>query len=80
LKFHCSCATFLVPDPDDDIAEGQTVLVIGNPEGLQGTVCNALVAANSRRSKSNSIYSSDFTWLKIWLFSELMAGHLLGVI
>jgi S1-C subfamily serine protease len=45
LKFHCSCATFLLPDPDDDIAEGQTVLVIGNPEGLQGTVSNALVAA-----------------------------------
>jgi S1-C subfamily serine protease len=45
VKFDCSGIAYLEPDLYDDVAEGQTVLVIGNPEGLQGTVSNGLVAA-----------------------------------
>jgi hypothetical protein len=45
LKFDCTDVAFLQPELHDDVAEGQTVLVIGNPEGLQGTVSNGLVAA-----------------------------------
>jgi Trypsin-like peptidase domain len=45
VKFDCSGVAYLEPDLHDDVAEGQTVLVIGNPEGLQGTVSNGLVAA-----------------------------------
>jgi len=46
----CDCPTgyrftYLSPDPYDDVAEGETVLVIGNPEGFTGTVSNGLVAA-----------------------------------
>jgi hypothetical protein len=45
LKFDCTDVVSLQPELHDDVAEGQTVLVIGNPEGLQGTVSNGLVAA-----------------------------------
>jgi Trypsin-like peptidase domain len=45
LKFDCTDVASLQPELHNDVAEGQTVLVIGNPEGLQGTVSNGLVAA-----------------------------------
>jgi len=45
VKLNCGRVAYLEPDLYDDVAEGQAVLVIGNPEGLQGTVSNGLVAA-----------------------------------
>jgi S1-C subfamily serine protease len=45
LKLDCHDVAYLQPETDDNVAEGQSVLVIGNPEGLQGTVSNGLVAA-----------------------------------
>jgi serine protease Do len=45
LKCDCTGVAYLQLELRDDAAEGQSVLVIGNPEGLQGTVSNGLVAA-----------------------------------
>jgi hypothetical protein len=45
LKFDCTDVVSLQPELHDDVEEGQEILVIGNPEGLQGTVSNGLVAA-----------------------------------
>jgi S1-C subfamily serine protease len=45
LKCDCTDMTYLQPDPDDDVAEGQTILVIGNPKGFTGTVSNGIVSA-----------------------------------
>jgi S1-C subfamily serine protease len=45
LRCDCNHVAYLEPDYNDDVMEGQIVLVIGNPEGLTGTVSNGLVAA-----------------------------------
>jgi S1-C subfamily serine protease len=45
LKVDCNDVPYLQPETAENVAEGQAVLVIGNPEGLQGTVSNGLVAA-----------------------------------
>jgi hypothetical protein len=44
LKFDCSNVKYLLP-VEDGVAEGQTILVIGSPERLVGTVSNGIVAA-----------------------------------
>jgi S1-C subfamily serine protease len=45
LKCDCNHVAYLEVDSDANVMEGQIVLVIGNPEGLTGTVSNGLVAA-----------------------------------
>jgi len=45
LKFNANDVPYLQLDSNTKIEEGQRVLVIGSPEGLQGTVSDGLVAA-----------------------------------
>jgi serine protease Do len=45
LKFAAHDAHWLKLGRSDTAAEGQRVLVIGNPNGLQGTVSDGLIAA-----------------------------------
>jgi len=45
LKFNANDVSCLQLDSNVQVEEGQRVLVIGNPEGLQGTVSDGLVAA-----------------------------------
>jgi tetratricopeptide (TPR) repeat protein len=45
LKFQATDVDFLKLGNSTDAAEGETVLVIGNPEGLQGTVSNGIISA-----------------------------------
>jgi hypothetical protein len=45
LKFDANDVSYLQLDSNVQVEEGQRVLVIGNPEGLQGTVSDGLVAA-----------------------------------
>lgn len=42
LKFQASDVDFLTVGTSTNAVEGETVLVIGNPEGLQGTVSNEI--------------------------------------
>jgi serine protease Do len=48
LKCDCTNVTFLEVDPADDLAEGENVLVIGNPQGYTGTVSSGIVSALRR--------------------------------
>jgi V8-like Glu-specific endopeptidase len=45
LKFNANDVPYLLLDSNAQVEEGQRVLVIGSPEGLQGTVSDGLVAA-----------------------------------
>jgi S1-C subfamily serine protease len=45
LKFNANDVPYLPLDSNAQVEEGQRVLVIGSPEGLQGTVSDGLVAA-----------------------------------
>jgi hypothetical protein len=45
LKFNASDVSYLQLDSAVQVEEGQRVLVIGSPEGLEGTVSDGLVAA-----------------------------------
>jgi hypothetical protein len=45
LKFNANDVPYLLLDSHAQVEEGQRVLVIGSPEGLQGTVSDGLVAA-----------------------------------
>jgi Trypsin-like peptidase domain len=45
LKFNAIDVSYLLLDSNVQMEEGQRVLVIGSPEGLQGTVSDGLVAA-----------------------------------
>jgi Flp pilus assembly protein TadD len=45
LKFQATDVDFLKLGSSASAVEGQTVLVIGNPEGLQGTVSNGIISA-----------------------------------
>jgi tetratricopeptide (TPR) repeat protein len=45
LKFQATEADFLKLGNSTNAVEGETVLVIGNPEGLQGTVSNGIISA-----------------------------------
>jgi hypothetical protein len=45
LKFNANDVPYLLLDSHAQMEEGQRVLVIGSPEGLQGTVSDGLVAA-----------------------------------
>jgi S1-C subfamily serine protease len=45
LKVNCINAPYLEIDPDDDLMEGQTILTIGCPKGLTGTVSNGLISS-----------------------------------
>jgi S1-C subfamily serine protease len=45
VKFDCQDVAYLDPDATGDLEEGQTVLVIGSPEGLAGTISTGIVAA-----------------------------------
>jgi hypothetical protein len=45
LQFDATDVSYLQLDSKVQVEEGQRVLVIGNPEGLQGTVSDGLVAA-----------------------------------
>jgi S1-C subfamily serine protease len=45
LKFKATDVSYLLLDSNAQVEEGQRVLVIGTPEGLQGTVSDGLVAA-----------------------------------
>jgi serine protease Do len=44
LKFSADGASFLKLGKSTDAVEGQRVLVIGSPEGLQGTVSDGIIA------------------------------------
>ena len=45
LKFQATDVDFLKLGNSTNAVEGETVLVIGNPEGLQGTVSNGIISA-----------------------------------
>jgi Trypsin-like peptidase domain len=45
LKFQAADVDFLKIGTSTNAVEGETVLVIGNPEGLQGTVSNGIISA-----------------------------------
>jgi serine protease Do len=45
LKFQATDADYLKIGNSTNSVEGETVLVIGNPEGLQGTVSNGIISA-----------------------------------
>jgi S1-C subfamily serine protease len=45
LRFHATGVPHLDIDNSSEVVEGQRVLVIGNPEGLQGTVSDGIVSA-----------------------------------
>ncbi len=45
LKFNANDVPYLLLDSHAQVEEGQRVLVIGSPEGLEGTVSDGLVAA-----------------------------------
>ena len=45
LKFQATDVDFLKMGTSMNAVEGETVLVIGNPEGLQGTVSNGIISA-----------------------------------
>jgi hypothetical protein len=45
LKVDCTNAPFLEINPNDDLMEGQTILVIGNPKHFTGTVSAGLISA-----------------------------------
>jgi S1-C subfamily serine protease len=45
LKFQATDVDFLKLGDSTNAVEGETVLVIGNPEGLQGTVSNGIISA-----------------------------------
>jgi S1-C subfamily serine protease len=45
LKFNANDVSYLKLDSNVQVEEGQRVLVIGSPEGLEGTVSDGLVAA-----------------------------------
>jgi tetratricopeptide (TPR) repeat protein len=45
LKFEATDVDYLKVGSSAEAVEGETVLVIGNPEGLQGTVSNGIISA-----------------------------------
>jgi len=45
LKFEATDVDYLKIGSSTEAVEGETVLVIGNPEGLQGTVSNGIISA-----------------------------------
>ena len=45
LGFQAKNVPYLEVDPDAEVVEGQRILVIGSPEGLEGTVSDGLVSA-----------------------------------
>src|SRR5215470_157734 len=45
LKFHATDVPFLKLDKSTTAAEGQKVIVIGNPTGLMGTVSDGIISA-----------------------------------
>jgi Sulfatase-modifying factor enzyme 1/Trypsin-like peptidase domain len=51
LKFQATDVDYLQIGSSTNAVEGETVLVIGNPEGLQGTVSNGIISA-FRESRS----------------------------
>jgi tetratricopeptide (TPR) repeat protein len=45
LKFHANDVDYIKIGNSTNAVEGETVLVIGNPEGFQGTVSNGIISA-----------------------------------